>query len=75
MFQIKGIVPGSIVSFKDKCNQDREGTVLLIRSGDSVFIKTEDGGTFCINKKYCSLLHPVISGRCYNTYGEPVHEA
>lgn len=75
MFQIKGIVPGSIVSFKDKFNQNREGTVLLIRSGDSVFIKTEDDSIFCINKKYCSLLQPVLSGRRYNTYGELIHEA
>lgn len=74
MFQIKGIVPGSIVSFRDKYNQTKEGTVLLIRTGDNVIIKTGDSGIFCISKKYCSLVQPVISGRKYTVYGELVNE-
>lgn len=74
MFQIKGIVPGSIVRFRDKCNQTKEGTVLLIRTGDSVIIKTGDSGIFCISKKYCSLVQPVLAGHRYTVYGEPVNE-
>lgn len=70
MFQIKGIVPGSVVKFKDKFNQTREGIVLLIRSEDIVVVKLAEGGTLCINKQFCTLVQPVLAGRRYNIYGE-----